>query len=437
MIGVGVDTNADQATRKRRTLFSCALIVNLEGESTFVQLGLLQGEGTGAPWGGPGHRDKQKQGHARADPLVRWGFVKLPPTGRTMPLMLPIVLSLLTPALAAPSGYAEIRSDTGVKLWEQIVSGGEPDYVLEIDLDHARLESVVDPTGGALWRHTALDWWTNHGAADQFAVVNGAFFWPGGDPTEPAFGLRHPSFVHDGYGTHTEYVGEQFTLHQDGNRVNLYGADPAMIHDGAAAPVQTVALGPYADKSAGSWVARTFIGFKDHDGTGHRTVLVFASKLATQQYARDELARWGTTTVIMYDGGGSTQLVVQGQAYIDSTRGVPHVFRVLAGAPGGGDADADADADSDVDADADVDSDVDADADADTDADGDADADSDADGDADADSDANSDTGTAVTASGCGCQTPTAPALWVLWLLPVLGLRRGNRSTTGTEARSP
>jgi hypothetical protein len=232
-------------------------------------------------------------------------------------------------AFAAPSGYVVDQQGRGVTLWRQDVSGGEPDWVLEVDLNVARVDSLVDPTGGALWRHTNPTWWTRGADANLFAVVNGAFFNPGIDPTEPAFGLRVPTYRHAGYGTASEFTDQQLALWFEDGRVNLYGHVPANLDTGAEH--QVVALSPYANKSASSWVARTFAGVKDFDGVGHRTLLFFVTRLANQQYAREELARWGTTNVIMLDGGGSTQLRVRGVDQVATSRGVPHVFRVLEG----------------------------------------------------------------------------------------------------------
>ena len=66
-------------------------------------------------------------------------------------LMVLVGWSIPVPARAVtiPSGFYLVAEDTGVKCYRKDYSGGQPDYVLVVDLKQARCESrigdVVDP----------------------------------------------------------------------------------------------------------------------------------------------------------------------------------------------------------------------------------------------------------------------------------------------------
>lgn len=253
-------------------------------------------------------------------------------------LLLPLAWAGPGPTPGPPppaAGYSLIAEASGVQVYEQPWTDGAPDYLLVVDLLQATVTSLLDPVGTELNRHTAPGFWERAaGAEGRFAVLNGAFFSTASDPTSPAFGLRADpyGYVHGGYGTHSEYVGQQRSLHirNSHERAAIVTADPSTLGDAAAAPEQVVALDPDADKSATSWVQRTFAGVRDpHDG-GYRTLLFFVSEVATQEYAHDELLAWGAVHTMMLDGGGSTQLRVDGVDLVASTREVPHVLLVQA-----------------------------------------------------------------------------------------------------------
>jgi uncharacterized protein (TIGR03382 family) len=278
--------------------------------------------------------------------------------------MLTLLLLLSSPTLAAPSGYDLVTEGRGVSLWRQVVDGGEPDFVVEVDLDVASLQSVIDPIGDSLDRHSAASWWTTHTVPRQFATINGAFFAASVTPTSPAFGLRTPSYIHAGYGTNTEYTSQQVSLwlEADGG-ANITPADPSALTVPSNPDNQIVALTTDANKGPNSWVPRTFLGLKDSEDNAHRTALLFVSKLATQAYAEGELDRWGATQQIMLDGGSSAHLVVQGTAHVQSGRAIPHLIRVVEGPDTDGDTDTEAGTDPDTDAGTDTDTDSDADSD--------------------------------------------------------------------------
>ncbi len=279
--------------------------------------------------------------------------------------MLTLLILLSQPSLAAPSGYDLVTEGRGVSVWRQVVDGGEPDFVVEVDLDVASLESVIDPIGDSLDRHSATTWWATHAVPGQFATINGAFFAASVTPTTPAFGLRTPSYTHPGYGTTSEYTDQQLALWLlDDGGANIVAADPSALTVPSNPDNQIVALTVDANKGRNSWVPRTFLGLMDSEDNAHRTALLFVSKLATQAYAEGELARWGATQQIMLDGGSSAHLVVQGTAYVPSGRAIPHLIRVIEGPDP--DTDAEPDTEAGTDAGTDADSAVDTDVDSDT-----------------------------------------------------------------------
>ncbi len=259
--------------------------------------------------------------------------------------MLLALLSILSSAQAGPgpslaaaplvSTYTLIAEAPGVQLYQQPWTDGAPDYVLVVDLTQATVSSVLDPSGSELNRHTIPGFWDRASAAEgRFAMVNGAFFSTASDPTSPAFGLRADpyGYVHAGYGTTSEYVGQQRSLHirNSASRAAIVDADAASLDNPESAPEQVVALHPEADKSASSWVQRTFAGVKDPHEGGYRTLLFFVSELATQEFAEDELIAWGAVTTMMLDGGGSSQLRVDGTDWVSSSREVPQAFLIQA-----------------------------------------------------------------------------------------------------------
>ena len=71
---------------------------------------------------------------------------------------------------------------------------------------------------------------------------------------------------------------------------------------------------------------------KDKDGDGiTETVLILSSKMASQDLMVEILDYFEAEDVLMLDGGNSTQLVIEGQTYINSSRDIPASMVVLGG----------------------------------------------------------------------------------------------------------
>jgi hypothetical protein len=107
------------------------------------------------------------------------------------------------------------------------------------------------------------------------------------------------------------------------SKSNLYGSSAPNILGG---------LSENADKGIYTYTGRTFVGIDDADGNGsYETVLIFNSSYARQVDAAAVLRSFGADKVIMFDGGGSTQLQCGSTSYISSSRTIPQTIGVVSG----------------------------------------------------------------------------------------------------------
>ena len=111
------------------------------------------------------------------------------------------------------------------------------------------------------------------------------------------------SVYHDELTIHTQREGEIIDLTKD----TLYSSSAPDIIGG---------LTEDANKSAKKSVGRTFVGVQDRDqDQQYETVLIFSTKTARQEDAGQVLKDFGADKVMMLDGGDSTQLICQDNAY--------------------------------------------------------------------------------------------------------------------------
>ena len=249
---------------------------------------------------------------------------------------------------SVPSGFAVISSNTGVKLYKKDYTDGEPDYVQVVSLNQgakvklmtgatASLNSGTGPYGGnnaSFYRTSLSTAWNSFLSTDSnaFCITNGQFFSTNSDPTKLAFPLKKDGqILSDGYGSTTEYPGqllmlELWTDHADIKTLtkdNLYNSSAPNILGG---------LTEDADKGVYTYTGRTFVGIDDADGNGtYETVLVFSSSYSRQVNAASVLRGFGADKIIMFDGGGSTQLKCGATNYISSSRTIPQTIGVIAG----------------------------------------------------------------------------------------------------------
>ncbi len=267
----------------------------------------------------------------------------------TLPLMFQIRITAAqigTPDPVIPEGFYLIDSDRGVSLYRKDYIKGNPDFVQRIDLSlGARLELMhgkiteARPTkgdyGGPDPRMTSLlmeTYWYELNQIDPkaFCVTNGLFFYMPEYPTRLAFPLKiNGKLVTDGWGKET-YLGEQLLLELWQNHASITPLNAGSLKM-SSAPNLIGGLTEEANKRAKYSVGRTFIGIDDWDSDGESEIVLILNTLtATQNAAADTLKSFGADQVIMLDGGGSTQLLCEGGAYIHSDRPVPQAIGVIA-----------------------------------------------------------------------------------------------------------
>ncbi|NEP88257.1 MAG: phosphodiester glycosidase family protein [Okeania sp. SIO2C2] len=161
-----------------------------------------------------------------------------------------------------------------------------------------------------------------------FCITNGQFFR---NDKNTSTGLAFPVksdgiIVSDGYAGEIEFPDEKLMLEVWKDRALITKFQPNNLQL-STAPNLIVGLQENADKGVEDKTGRTFIGIKDKDGDRlNETILIFTSKKATQPHAAQVLKSFGATQVIMLDGGGSTQLICQGNNYITSPRTIPQMI---------------------------------------------------------------------------------------------------------------
>ena len=272
---------------------------------------------------------------------------------KTLPRLLLGAALLLTAAqaLAVPDGFKVVASTGGVALYKKDYPGGQPDYVLVVDLSQAQLRSLTGPIAAAgtgqgplggdnptFYRQALGTFWAQAKTAypSVFAVVNAQFFVETANPTPLAFSVKKDgAALSDGYAVTTEFPG-QLRLLQIANGLGSASIVPfsaAELQSPIGAPDMVGGLDVTANKGPGNYVGRTFVGVADQNGDGKKeTVTIFCSSYASQPDAAAVLAGFGATAELMLDGGGSSQLIVNGTTYVTSTRELPHVLAIVSGA---------------------------------------------------------------------------------------------------------
>ena len=242
------------------------------------------------------------------------------------------------------SEWEIVLESAGTKLYHQ-----EGDYVQVVDLSRGASVRFIygkmtdvnrgeGPYGGdepQLERQTAEQFWSELKPVNSqlFCISNGQFFR---NDRNSATGLAFPvksngKVVSDGYAGEIEFPEEKLILGIWENRAEIVPFDPLYLRL-STAPDAIVGLREDADKGVFDETGRTFMGVADTDGDRlNETLLIFSSKKATQPHAAEVLKNFGATSVLMLDGGGSTQLFCQGKSYVNSPRTVPQALAVFSG----------------------------------------------------------------------------------------------------------
>jgi Ricin-type beta-trefoil lectin domain/Phosphodiester glycosidase len=244
------------------------------------------------------------------------------------------------PLLEAPPGFQRILSNIGVEVYQKEYPAASSDFVTVVDLRIATIRNLTGAVNGDLiGRKLLTSFWQdaieqNTGDFQAQVLLNGTFF--GNEPntaTDIAFGLKaRDRLITYGYGLN-EYPGQNKTLafHSFAANAQIQPYNRATFD---RFPDVIGALTADADKSAARRLGRTFVGTidTDQDATAD-TVLFFSSAAATQAHAETMLKNFGATEVAMLDGGGSTGLIADGRAYINTNRTLPHAIAIYASKP--------------------------------------------------------------------------------------------------------
>jgi Ricin-type beta-trefoil lectin domain len=248
-------------------------------------------------------------------------------------------------AQTVPSGFYKILEDKGVRVYKKDYQGGQPDYVTVVDLRRATIRNLTGSnSNGNVYRKLLSNFWNdavamNSTTAKAKVVINGTFFKNNNNgspnPTTIAFGLKvRNNKISYGYAVGSEFSGLIRTF-----SFNSFGASSSIKSHSKStfdSPTPDVvgALDVTADKTASNFIPRTFVGNIDSDRNGAaETILLFSTAYGRQVAADNVLKAFGATSRAMLDGGGSTGLIIDGSAYIPTTRTVPHAIAVYAGKP--------------------------------------------------------------------------------------------------------
>ncbi len=251
------------------------------------------------------------------------------------------------PPFTPPAGFQMVLSAPAVQLYKKDYSNGTPDYVQVLNLSqgaavHVLHGPIQKPGSGEgvyggdnprFARRSLEQYWQELSGShsNAFCVTNGQFFYMSEDPPPLPFPLKaNGEVLSDGYGI-KEFPDQKLLLEIWDDHVNIRKLTREALYT-STAPDIIGGLTEEANKRAKRAVARTFVGVDDRDRNGSAEVLlVFNTSTALQKDAAEVLRDFGADQVMMLDGGGSTQLICQGQDIILSDRPVPQALGVVAG----------------------------------------------------------------------------------------------------------
>ncbi len=246
-----------------------------------------------------------------------------------------------------PDGFRLLKEVVGVRLFKKDYKNGTPDYVQVILLNqgaslkllHGNVtetrpgKGVFGGNDARILSQSLSKYWS--GLANQsttaFCVTNGQFFYMPESPTRLTLPLKsNGEVITDGFGA-DQFVGKRLMLELWPDHADIRELNGAALY-ASTAPEILGGLTVDANRRAKQRVGRTFAGVDDRDGDGfYETVMLFNTRTALQTDAADVLHSFGADKVMMLDGGGSTQLMCQGEPIISSERLIPQAIAVFAG----------------------------------------------------------------------------------------------------------
>lgn len=254
--------------------------------------------------------------------------------------------------LTIPEGFRLDREAAGVGLFKKSYPNGTPDFVQVIRLDQGAAVKLLHGNitaerpgqgvfGGndARFQLKSLQnfWKKSKSVIDSvFCVTNGQFFYMPESPTRLTLPLKvNGQVVTDGFGAN-QFIGKRLMLELWSGHADIRELNAETLY-GSTAPDIIGGLSAQANRRAKDYTGRTFAGIDDLDGDGlFETVYIFNTRTARQVDADAVLKSFGAQKTMMLDGGGSTQLICQGENIIKSERLIPQALAIIAGDPGSG-----------------------------------------------------------------------------------------------------
>ena len=247
-------------------------------------------------------------------------------------------------------GYSKFFGLTGLSCYNKVVpvpgkATTTTFYLCVVDLTKAYIKTMHGPhysprpgveDKNTFWRKSINDLWVQ--GYYPPVIVNASFFGTTINPTNLSFPYKRDGELIT-YGTDCDawpHRGNVRVLQvwndrhsADVSSYNCSAADMANLTSFGSAPEILGTLTNDVNKGKGNWdIGRTFVAVADSG----KTVLIFASQKVDQDVAQQELANFGTGKIVMFDGGGSTQMKINGSTIIPSSDGrdVPNAIAVYA-----------------------------------------------------------------------------------------------------------
>jgi hypothetical protein len=181
-------------------------------------------------------------------------------------------------------------------------------------------------------------WYVAMAQPDAFCVSNGTFFLDTEngarvDPTELSFPLKRDGLlISEGHESRRfRYARVMLELWDDHaaivplSRQALYASSAPNIVTGLSSGARLRSLAE---------VGRSWIGTADRDGDRlHETIYLYSALAVTQARAEQVMRAFGASGLLMLDGGGSTQVICEGDGYITQSRPLPQTIITLQAPP--------------------------------------------------------------------------------------------------------
>ena len=234
-------------------------------------------------------------------------------------------------AIAQPLGWTRVDFATGVATYRK---GVEETYVTFANLATTRVVSITGNVTGTpngtvsnllLNEHWQKAAGQNTGTSKVFAVSNGTFFNTHTNPTLLSIGLKTSGRIVS-YGSD---LGKNLGWNRALSINNSTSIAGIQDHSKAVFDSSTPDVVGGLDMNSPNFTAlaeRTCLGL---DG---RFLFLYSTKKKVAPLAViSDLKAWGSRSMIMLDGGGSTCLIVKGSKKLSTTRAIPHAIAIYSG----------------------------------------------------------------------------------------------------------